>query len=671
MLRFIRLFLASFVGLWALSPTSQAASLAELYGESQRVSSVKISPDGTRVAYIYNEEGVNSLIVSSLDESGGLRVPAPDIKVRAVEWSGPNHVLMYASQTQGYFGFSSDSVEFSAVFSVNVENGKTVQLLARNRSMDIQSSLSNVRAKTRDDDGTVYMAARTSKTGRRDAAVGTAGYAPGDVDLYRVDGNSGRGKRMASGVVNTDEWIVRPDGTVVARVDYYNKTNRYRILAPEDGMLGRDWEVIFSEDMEIPNLGIYGTNEDGSALIVGTRINTDRYALFELGIAEGKISDTALYEHEYVDVDEIIIDEYTGEVVGAEIVYAAREQRFFNSKFISVLTAAQKALPDGYRVYIESWDQSRTRFILFAQSETDAGMYLMLDIDKGSLSLVARSYANIAKENLSPVKPFVYKARDGVSLQAYLTLPAGVDGKNLPLVVMPHGGPVARDELGYDWWQQFMAAQGYAVLQMNFRGSFGYGSNFILAGYEEWGGAMQDDVTDGVKHLIDEGIADANRVCIVGGSYGGYSALAGAAFTPDLYQCAFSYSGVSDLGRMLNWERKRFGAKSSTYALWKYRIGEPGDEVDARSPVNSVDQITADIMLIHGKDDTVVDIEQSEVMAKALKKAGKPHELIKLKGEDHWLSTEKTRIAMLEELGGFLAKHLGPGAKPDERASAQ
>lgn len=670
MLRFIAILLAGFVGCVTTQSVSQAASLAELYGESQRVASVTISPNGTKVAYIYTEEGVNSLVVSNLDEDGGIRVPAPDIKVRAVEWSGPNHVLMYASETQGYFGFSSDSIEFSAVFSVNVETGKTVQLLARNRSMDLQSSLSNVRAKAWDEDGTVYMAARTSATGRRDASVGTAGYTPGEVDLYRVDGNTGRGKRISSGAVNTDEWIVRPDGTVIARVDYFNKTNRYRILAPKDRALGRDWGVVFSEDMEVPNLGIYGTNEDGSALVVGTRINTDRYALFELALTEGKISDTALYEHEYVDVDRIIIDEYTGEVVGAEIIYAARQQRFFESKFISVLTAAQKALPDGYRVYIESWDQSRNRFILFAESDTDAGMYLDLDVGKGALNLIARAYANIAPENLSPVKPFVYKTRDGVSLQGYLTLPAGVDGKGLPLIVMPHGGPVARDELGYDWWQQYMAAQGYAVLQVNFRGSFGYGSNFILAGYGEWGGAMQDDVTDGVKHLIDEGVADAERVCIVGASYGGYSALAGAAFTPDLYKCAFSYSGVSDLGRMLNWERKRYGAKSSTYALWKYRIGEPGDEVDARSPVNSIDSISADIMLIHGKDDTVVDIEQSEVMAKALKKAGKPHDFIKLKGEDHWLSTEKTRIAMLEELGGFLAKHLGPGAKPDERASA-
>ena len=154
---------------------------------------------------------------------------------------------------------------------------------------------------------------------------------------------------------------------------------------------------------------------------------------------------------------------------------------------------------------------------------------------------------------------------------------------------MPHGGPESRDELGYDWWQQFLASRGYAVVQMNFRGSWGYGINFSKAGFRQWGGTMQDDVTDAVNYIIDKGVADPDRICIVGGSYGGYSALAGAAFTPDLYKCAVSYSGVSDLSRMLRWERKRFGQKSSTYEYWLSRIGDPGRDTDARSPALAAD----------------------------------------------------------------------------------
>lgn len=670
MLRFITTLLAGLIGCSTFQSAGEAGTLAELYGQGRQVSSLKISPDGERIAFLYTEDGKKSLIVRPISGKGGIQTGGGELKLRSVEWSGPNHVLLYASQTENNYAFASPLIEFWGVFSVDARDGNIVQLLGRSKTLDIQSSLANVRAKAWDDKGTVYMSARTSASGRVDPSVGVAGYSRGKVDLYKVNGENGRGKRYSKGGKNTDEWVVRPDGSVVARVEHFDKTNRYRILAPEDGMLGRNWETIFAEETEIPNLAIYGTDTDGNNLIVGTRLTTDRFALFEMDLINGTMSPTAMYEHEFVDVSSVIQDDYTGEVVGAEITYAAREQTFFQGELVAVVNATKNALPEGYRVYLTSWSQDRNRFIFFVESDSDAGTYLLMDKNKGSLELVAKAYAEIGPEQISQMKPFVYKARDGVNIQGYVTIPRGQKAENLPLVVMPHGGPESRDELGYSWWPQFMAAQGYAVLQMNFRGSDGYGINFTTAGYGEWGGAMQDDVTDGVKHLISEGIADPDRICIVGGSYGGYSALAGAAFTPDLYKCAMSYSGVSDLNRKFGWVKKRYGIKSSTYEYWLDNMGEPGDALDARSPALNAEAIQADILLIHGKDDTVVDIEQSEVMAKALKKAGKSYEFIELDGEDHWLSTETTRIAMLEELGGFLAKHLGPSAQPDERASA-
>ena len=532
-----------------------------------------------------------------------------------------------------------------------------VQLLRKNRNMDLQTSLAGVRAKKWDENGTVFMSARTRAGGRQSPTVGVAGYTRGRVDLYEVDGESGRGRRVTRGGENTDQWVVKPDGTVVARIEQLDKSNRYRIMAPQ----GRGWETIFAEETDIPNLEVYGTNQSGDSLIIGTRLVTDRYALFDMSVTDGTISPTALYEHEDVDVSRAIVDDYTGEVIGAEIKNVAREQQFFLGQFVAVVNAVRNALPEGQRVYIESWDRNRERFILFAESASESGYYVLFDIRTGQLSLISRAYPHIKAEHLSPVTPFTYKTRDGVTLQGYLTVPANAEEKSLPLVVMPHGGPEARDELGYDWWQQFLASRGYAVVQMNFRGSWGYGTGFSQAGYREWGGKMQDDVTDAVTYLIDQGIADPERVCIVGGSYGGYSALVGAAFTPDLYRCAVSYSGTSDLTRKLRWARKRFGPKSSTYEYWLSRMGEPGEAVDNRSPALAADRIKADILLIHGKDDTVVALEQSEVMAEALEDAGKSYEFVVLDGEDHWLSTEETRIAMLEAIGTFLSKHLGAG----------
>lgn len=659
-----------FFALFCSVSTFSADSPAELYGKGRAVQSLALSPDGERIAYLTSVDGVDGLVVSAVDGRDGFRLPSPELKLRSVEWSGPNHVLLYASETQTNYGFRDPNIEFWGVFSVDVRNRELVQLLARNRNMDLQGSLADVRAKTWDENGTVYMAARTSNLGRSDPSLGVIGYSRGNVDLYEVDGNTGRGSRISKGSENTDQWIVRPDGRVVARVDFLNKTNRYRVLAPEGGVIGRNWDTIFSEETEIPNMSIYGTTQSGDSLVFGTRYTTDRYALFTMSTSDGAIAPTALYEHEYVDVSSIIVDDYTGEVVGAEITYAAREQQFFQGQFVAVVNAVKQALPEGHRVYLESWDMDRKKFVLFAQSNTNAGMYLLMNVETGNLDVIARAHPDLTPVHLSPVSPFVYQTRDGVNIQGYLTVPANTKAENLPLVVMPHGGPEARDELRYDWWQQFMASRGYAVVQMNFRGSSGYGVGFSAAGYREYGGVMQDDVTDAVHHLIEEGIADPSRICIVGGSYGGYAALAGAAYTPDLYKCAVSYSGLSDLNLKMSWVRKRWGVKSWIYEYWVSRMGEPGDDLKARSPAHAADQITADILLIHGKDDTVVDLEQSEVMAEALKDAGKSYAFIVLDGEDHWLSTDSTRIAMLEALDEFLAKHLWTDSPEQDTAAA-
>jgi dipeptidyl aminopeptidase/acylaminoacyl peptidase len=250
---------------------------------------------------------------------------------------------------------------------------------------------------------------------------------------------------------------------------------------------------------------------------------------------------------------------------------------------------------------------------------------------------------------------------------AYLTLPPGAQpGAKLPLVVLPHGGPEARDSgTGFDWWSQFVAARGYAVLQPQFRGGTGFGRAHSRAGYRQWGQLMQHDVTDGVKHLIDKGIADPARVCIVGASYGGYAALAGAAFTPELYRCAVSVAGVSDLVEMQYWEEAQGGPDSPTVRYWREAIGKASEpHVAAFSPARSADRVKANVMLMHGVDDTVVPYMQSEFMETALKRAKAPHEVVQLKSEDHWLSRTPSRIEMLVQLERFLAENLGAGAAP-------
>ena len=237
------------------------------------------------------------------------------------------------------------------------------------------------------------------------------------------------------------------------------------------------------------------------------------------------------------------------------------------------------------------------------------------------------------------------------------------DPRNLPLVVLVHGGPHnVRDTMDFDWWASFLASRGYAVLQPNYRGSGGYGAAWEDAGRRQWGGLMQSDVADGVAAIIRAGVADASRICIVGASYGGYAALAGATLTPDRYRCAVSVAGVSDLNQMLvdaTSEGRRDGFTSD---WWTASIGnrsEDREAIRAVSPVNLANRVQIPILLLHGTEDTVVPIQHSRRMQAALQSAGKNVRFVELRGDDHWLSDPQTRIQMLTEIEGFLAQNIG------------
>jgi dipeptidyl aminopeptidase/acylaminoacyl peptidase len=293
--------------------------------------------------------------------------------------------------------------------------------------------------------------------------------------------------------------------------------------------------------------------------------------------------------------------------------------------------------------------------VVKVSSASGPPVYYLVDFQTHTAEIVGEEYPALATAKLGEVSTISYKARDGQDIPAYLTLPPGAEPHGLPLVVLPHGGPESRDYPTFDWWAQFLASRGYAVLKPQFRGSTGFGEAFRKAGYRQWGGLMQDDVSDGVAAMISRGIADPKRVCIVGASYGGYAALAGAAFTPSLYKCAVSINGVSNLPEMLGYLLRREGPVS----YWREHVGDSFDPaLVAKSPGHAAQGITAAILLMHATNDTVVPFRQSEGMARALKFENKPAELIELRAEDHWLSQGETRIRMLRALEKFLAANL-------------
>jgi dipeptidyl aminopeptidase/acylaminoacyl peptidase len=255
---------------------------------------------------------------------------------------------------------------------------------------------------------------------------------------------------------------------------------------------------------------------------------------------------------------------------------------------------------------------------------------------------------------LSSVKRIEYKARDGVKIEAYLTLPKGGKEKNLPTLMFPHGGPIARDSKAFDYWAQFFANRGYAVLQMNFRGSAGQGLEFRNSGLKKWGKEMQDDIEDGALELVKRGITDPNKICIVGASYGGYAALMGVVKTPDRYKCAISVNGVSNVFDLVKDNR----AFWRTYNVVDEQIGNDNKTLREISPVNYAKKIKAPVLLIHGELDRQVEIKHSYQMRDAMEKAGKNVQFIEQAGEDHYLSNEAMRVQTFKAMDDFLAEYL-------------
>ena len=364
------------------------------------------------------------------------------------------------------------------------------------------------------------------------------------------------------------------------------------------------------------------------------------------------------------DVESATVDPWTERVIGGRYSDDKSEVHYFDQKLQALQEGLEKAFP-GLSVHQGSSNLDRDKLIVAVDGPHTPLTYYYLNRTTHQATEVASAWPALKSTDLGDEIAYPYKARDGLDIHAYLTLPPGKAPKNLPVVIMPHGGPnCCRDEIGFDWWAQFLTNRGYAVLQPNFRGSSGYGLKFEQAGFHEWGLKMQDDITDGVKKLIADGIADPKRICIVGASYGGYAAEAGATFSPDLYACAVSWAGVSDLSELiLTGMRGPTDFDSKAYSALTEQIGSNANDYErliATSPDHHADQVKCPILLMHGEADTTVRIDQSEMENKALLKAGKTVEFIRFTGgEDHYMNVADTRIRMLKETERFLAKYIG------------
>jgi dipeptidyl aminopeptidase/acylaminoacyl peptidase len=395
---------------------------------------------------------------------------------------------------------------------------------------------------------------------------------------------------------------------------------------------------------------------DNKLLFASSNIGRDKAAIVRLDPATAK-EDAVIFQHPEVDVAGLDWSRKRKVYTEVQFVTWKRERKFFDAETEAIFTDLQARLP-GYEIDLQSNNRDEDIFVVAAWSDRTQGIRYLYERASGKLTKLAEIAPWLDENELAEIKPISYAARDGLTIHGYLTLPRG-GGAKLPLVVNPHGGPWARDVWGYNPEVQFLANRGYAVLQVNFRGSVGYGRAFWEKSFRQWGKTMQDDITDGVKYVVHQGIADGKRVAIYGGSYGGYATLAGLAFTPDLYACGVDYVGVSNLFTFLK----------TIPPYWKpmldmfyEMVGNPERDKELlaeASPVLHAENIRVPLLIAQGAQDPRVNIDESNQMVAALQKHGVPVEYIVKDNEGHGFHNEENRFEFYEAMERFLAKYLG------------
>lgn len=465
--------------------------------------------------------------------------------------------------------------------------------------------------------------------------------------------------KPAGGVAKGVRWHPGPDGVVRTRTLIAGPPTpslQVQVLQNQGGKAA--WRTIWQGDGDGKAFSPLGFETDPNLLIGVVEGPGRRDAIAALDLTTGRIG-PALVSVPGHDIVGGLVDPYSGRLAGY-IHVEETAQILWVDPALGEMERRALALFPGRRAQVDSWSRDRQSVLMLVEGPGDPGSYWIARLAGGETVKVGDLYPAVPPEAVAEMRPYRYTARDGLEITGYLTLPPGREPKNLPLILMPHGGPAARDMLGFDWWAQALAARGYAVLQPNFRGSSGFGAAFEEAGHGQWGGAMQSDLSDAVGAVTGQGIADPARVCIVGASYGGYAALAGATLTPDLYRCAISVAGVGDLPAMIRHSRDAKGRESLATLYWSKVIGDPVADADKLlrvSPRFQAANARAPILLLHGRDDTVVPLSQSTDMRDALTAAGKTVEFVELEAEDHHLRRETTRTQMLALTFDFLARH--------------
>jgi len=613
----------------------------ELYARSPLVSNIALSPDGKRVAVINQTGDQNYLIYFDIADSKPKKLALGAGKMRGLLWADNDHVVMINSETTSLPELAASKAELYLATCLDLRTLKLTNFFSGNDEFYniVEGDVRRIKV------GGEYRV--TASNFKRNS--------PFDRCLYSFSADSSHGHEIMSGSQFAQDFLTTPDGQPVAYSEYDEDRNTW-FLYYNTGTPGHSrYNVIYKKKEDGRYTSLEGLGQDGKSVVIRTYADGEVATYHEIS-ADGALGPALDLDSKDKDHTPLF-HPTTWRLCG----FLHRDDQVVKDYSDPLMKKLNDAIPQvmgsDARTYIVDFAEDPRKLIVYSQSATDAGSYVFIDFSTGNMVEIAVDYPDLPEEWITAKTAIDYKAADGLNIHAYLTLPPFREAKNLPLIVLPHGGPQARDTLDYDWQAQVFASRGYAVLQPNYRGSEGYGDAFITAGVGEWGKKMQTDLSDGVRYLAQKGMVDPKRVAIFGASYGGYAAMAGATLDPGVYRCSVAIAGISDLKSFVSFKEDNSGrVDSSTVRYWKTEFGDPKTWDDA-SPAKQAAKAYCPIMLIHGTDDTVVPIDQSRRMEKALKAAGKVVEFITYKGQDHWETIPSARITMMQAGLDFIMKH--------------
>ncbi|MCP4121597.1 MAG: S9 family peptidase [Bacteroidetes bacterium] len=591
--------------------------------------SFQISPDGNYFSYLSPYNNRMNIFISSIRSEGANRITEVDRDIAGYLWANDQR-LIYAKDRGGDENFRLYGINIDGSNLVDLTPYDSVRIILIDELREVE-------------DEVIIGMNKDNK----------ALFEP-----YKINIETGFVIKIAENkdVYNPiSRWITDHNGDIrmaIQVVDGVNKNILYR--KKSNGPFSTVMTINFEETFN----PFFFEFDNSSIVYAASNIGRDKEAIIRYDLDQGKELEE-LFSHEEVDVSSLEYSKARQTATYASYTTDKTYRHFFDSGMQQIYTFLETKLPD-YEVVIVSSDRKEEKFLIRTYSDRSRGGYYFFNAVDSTLDQLVDVSPWLPEEDMSEMVPIKYFSRDSLTIHGYLTLPKGVTPKNLPVVINPHGGPWARDRWGFNPEVQLLASRGYAVLQMNFRGSTGYGKQFWESSFKQWGLSMQDDITDGTKWLIDEGIADPAQIAIYGGSYGGYAALAGVTFTPELYTCAIDYVGVSNLHTFLNalppyWKPYR----EMMYAM----IGDPVKDsalIAEASPVHFADSIKRPLFVAQGANDPRVNIHESDQIVRAMRSKGVDVPYMVKYDEGHGFRNEENRLEFYNAMVGFLEEHLKP-----------